>query len=140
MILYLDSSAVLRVILNQPGQLRGWGEWSVAWSSSVLELETRRTLDRLRLGQRLSTEAIAPYLDLWLAMERQIQSIDLTPGILRRAGDSFPVPVRALDAIHLATAMLVREQIHPGLIFAAHDAQQAAAARAAGFSVAGLDA
>jgi len=46
MILYLDSSPVLRVVLGQPNQLEDWGNWDAAVSSNLLQLEARRTLDR----------------------------------------------------------------------------------------------
>lgn len=42
-------------------------------------------------------------------------------------------PVKSLNALHLASALLWRERRSPALIFAAHDPPQARAARALGF-------
>jgi hypothetical protein len=49
----------------------------------------------------------------------------------------MPTIVKTLDAIHLASAMVVREQRGVELVFATHDDQQATAARALGFSTIG---
>jgi hypothetical protein len=47
-------------------------------------------------------------------------------------------PVKTLDALHLASALLWRERRSPDLIFATHDPQQARAARALGFECVGI--
>ena len=47
--------------------------------------------------------------------------------------------VRTLDAIHLATALMVREHTGETLVFATHDARQAEAARALGVPALGVD-
>jgi len=49
MIVYLDSSVVLRPLLDQPKQLKSWGNWETAFSSEWLGVECRRAIDRLRL-------------------------------------------------------------------------------------------
>ncbi|MCU0723318.1 MAG: hypothetical protein MUC63_06850 [Planctomycetes bacterium] len=49
MILYVDTSVVLRILLRQPSPLSSWNRWSEAWSSEILKVEARRVLDRLRL-------------------------------------------------------------------------------------------
>lgn len=46
---YLDSSAVLRPLLDQPDGLKCWGQWETAYSSELLGVECRRAIDRLRL-------------------------------------------------------------------------------------------
>lgn len=43
------------------------------------------------------------------------------------------------DAIHLATAMLLRETRYPDLVFATHDRRLGMAARLAEFTVVGVD-
>ncbi len=48
-------------------------------------------------------------------------------------------PVRTLDAIHLVTALMVRERTADmELVFATHDERQASAAEALGFAVVGV--
>jgi hypothetical protein len=46
----------------------------------------------------------------------------------------MPTIVRTLDAVHLASAIVLRERRNMDLQFATHDAQQAIAARALGFT------
>jgi predicted nucleic acid-binding protein len=57
--------------------------------------------------------------------------------ILRRAADPFPTALATLDAIHLATALALRDD-HPALKLATHDTTLAVAARAVGLPVVGV--
>jgi hypothetical protein len=56
--------------------------------------------------------------------------------VLDRAAEPFPTGLASLDAIHLSSALLAREQIE-GLPLATHDHELATAARAVGFEVHG---
>jgi predicted nucleic acid-binding protein len=56
--------------------------------------------------------------------------------ILERAADPFPTALGTLDAIHLATALQLRDE-YPALAFATHDRELATAARSVGFTVEG---
>jgi predicted nucleic acid-binding protein len=132
---YLDSSVVLRVVLNAPDQLREWRSLAGPIASALLEVECFRTIERLR-----GTHGPADAIDL---RRREITSIlslvhliDITPPLLRRAAQSFPFPLKTLDAIHLAAAIAWRERFGP-LVFATHDLQLARAARELGFDVVG---
>jgi predicted nucleic acid-binding protein len=55
--------------------------------------------------------------------------IELTPPVLARALEPFPVPVRTLDALHLATMDFVRGH-GQAIELASYDARLLAAARA----------
>ena len=50
----------------------------------------------------------------------------------------MPTTLGTLDAIHLASALVLREEV-PDLVFATHDRQPAIGARALGFEVIGVD-
>jgi hypothetical protein len=67
-----------------------------------------------------------------------MSKIAVARSVLDRAGSSFPLPVKTLDAIHLATALQLRERRYQELVFATHDRQQGRAAAALGFEVIGL--
>jgi predicted nucleic acid-binding protein len=56
--------------------------------------------------------------------------------VLERAAEPFPTQMRTLDALHVASALLVRTRF-PALRFATHDADLAAAALAEGLPVLG---
>ncbi len=57
--------------------------------------------------------------------------------ILERATDPFPTTLGSPDAIHLASARLVRDRFED-LSLATHDVELAVAARAVGFRVHGV--
>ncbi|MBN1417755.1 MAG: type II toxin-antitoxin system VapC family toxin [Planctomycetes bacterium] len=133
MIVYLDSSVVLRVLLRQRGALRSWEQWSEACASEILKVEARRVIDRLRLESLLDDEGIARAHEDLLRIERSIAFIGLTPLVLERASASMPTVIKTLDAIHLASALLYRERRGESIAFATHDDQQSTAARALGF-------
>lgn len=138
MTVYLDTSAVLRVVLGQPGTLAVWGKWSSACASELLGVEARRALDRLRLEGALDDDQVGAFHAALAAIERTIDQIRVTRLVLGRAALPMATPVKTLDALHLASALLWRERRGDDLLFATHDPQQARAARALGFECVGL--
>jgi predicted nucleic acid-binding protein len=134
MIVYLDSSVVLRPLLDQPGKLKNWGQWKAAYSSELLGIECRRAIDRVRLLGLYDDEQVAEAMERLAAIERTIKRIRLTKSIIQAAGRTMPTIVKTLDAFHLVSALAMRERRGIELIFATHDGQQATAARALGFT------
>jgi hypothetical protein len=134
MIVYLDSSVVLRPLLNQPKQLHSWGTWKQAYSSELLGIECRRAIDRLRLEGLFDDEQVAEAMEQLGLIERTIRRIRLGRSIIQASSQTMPTIVKTLDAIHLASALAVRERRKIDLLFATHDTQQATAARALGFT------
>ncbi|MDA2930144.1 PIN domain-containing protein [Acidobacteria bacterium AH-259-O06] len=138
MIVYLDTSTVLRVLFGQAGALNRWGKWEAAYSSELLGLEARRMIDRLRLQLALDDEGLAEAQEGLALIEEEIGYISLTRPVLQRAALPLGTVVKTLDAIHLASALLFQERRGGKLIFATHDKQQAVAAKALGFEVIGV--
>jgi hypothetical protein len=135
---YLDTSTVLRVVLSQPEPLGIWGKWEAACASELLGVEARRVLDRLRLEGTLDDDQVGTFQAALARVERTIDGIRLTRLVLGRAALPMATPVKTLDALHLASALLWRERRSQDLIFATHDPQQARAARALGFECVGV--
>lgn len=138
MIAYLDSSVLLRVVL---GQLNALPEWSAIESgvvSALVEVECLRTLDRLRLLEGLSDDEIAVRREGVYRLLDAVEMIEPTRPVLSRAAQPLPTALGTLDAIHLATALLWREQGHTDLVMATHDEALAIAAKASGFRVVGI--
>jgi predicted nucleic acid-binding protein len=131
---YVDSSVVLRSILRQPGATADWLDAEAVVTSELLELEAWRTLDRLRLLGRLEGADMAAATAELRAYLEGIEVVPLQPAILRRAAQPLPVPVGALDAIHLATALIWSERRLEDLVVFTHDRQLAAAAQACGLT------
>ena len=137
MIVYLDASVVLRILLRQPKRLAAWGRWEAAYSSELLGIESRRMIDRLRVQAALNDHELADVHHDLTRIERAIGAIPLTRPVLHRAALPMPTAVKTLDAIHLASALLLRERRIASLTFATHEPQQLRAARALGFECLG---
>ena len=130
MILYLDTSILLRVLVGQRPVFDGWGEWERAYTSELAGVEARRVIDRLRLDGTLDGAGVVAALEQLAQVEAGIGRIAVTRVVLRRASLPMASAVKTLDALHLASALLFQERRGVSLVFATHDTQQALAARA----------
>lgn len=133
---YVDSSVLLRIVLDSPGALPK-SHIGRGVSSRLTEVECLRTLDRLRLVTRVSAEEIARRRWLLSDLLKAVDLLVLSPAVLMRASQPLTLPLKTLDALHLASAMIWRETRDANLDFATHDTALANAARAAGFAVIG---
>lgn len=138
MIVYVDTSVVLRVLFHEPNPVRIWGQWNKAYSSALWRVEAFRTVDRLRLTQEISDTEVAELVrDIQITHET-FAIHPITNQVLQRASETFPTVVGTLDAMHLATALSIREIESLDLLLT-HDSQLATAARSLGFEVMGID-
>jgi predicted nucleic acid-binding protein len=135
---YVDASAVLRILFAEPGPTIPLAAGDHLVSSHLVEVETFRAVDRERLVGHIDDAQTATKrkeLADFLAM------LDLAPidrVVIDRAKSSFAVNVRALDAIHVATAeILAAEAADESLEFWTHDDRQATAALSRGLTVRG---
>jgi predicted nucleic acid-binding protein len=136
-IVYLDSSVLLRRIFGSPGALAEWRAVDRAVVNALVEVECLRTIDRFRLVDRLSDKEVSRRLEAVFRILERCEVVDVTAGVLARAAQPSPTALGTLDAIHLATATLWREATGEEIVMATHDAALALAARAAGLSVVG---
>ena len=137
MIAYLDSSALLRLVLREPGALEELPSAETLVSSELLAVECLRTLDRLRLQGALSLEETVARRDAVVDWLEAVDLVLLQRSVLSRASEPLPTPLGTLDALHLATALLWREQTGKDLVMATHDEGLALAARAFGLETLG---
>lgn len=133
---YVDSSVLLRVILGEGEPLPSWARIDQALSSELIRLECLRTIDRARIEVALADDVVSRQRADVLEAIDTLSLIPLTTPVLERAAEPFPTLIGSLDAIHLASALLVREH-YDELLFATHDQQLAVAARSMGFTVEG---
>lgn len=122
-IAYLDASAAAKLIVAEPETpaLVACLERVPSWVSSVvLEVELRC------LAQRLARPELAERV---AGVVERCHLVRLTRPIRRRACGRFSPPQRALDAIHLATAL---DLDATGLTLFSYDRQQIAGAEAEG--------
>jgi len=122
---YLDSSAIVKLAVHESESdaLRTYLRRRRPWVSSALaRTEIQRALlpsgeEALAAGRRVLTRC-----DLVRVNDR----------VLNLAGAMDPPELRSLDAIHLATAERLREEIQELIIY---DERMASAARQRGFRV-----
>ena len=138
MIAYLDTSALLRVVLREPGALDDLRSYDALVSSELIAVESARTIDRLRLQGSLTAKEAAARLRTVNEWLEAIDLVLLRPPVLSRASEPMPMPLGTLDALHLATALIWRDRMGPLPTMATHDAGLGLAAQAFGFDVRGI--
>jgi predicted nucleic acid-binding protein len=140
---YVDSSLPLAVLLGQAHASLAAALWDAhprRVSSLLLEAECRTVLrraarsapGRLPDGWLVDRERL---LDSWL-LGIHLRTIDRAVAE-RLAAEPGLGACRTLDAVHLATALLLRDHLGSGLVLCTFDLEQAAAARELGFVVRG---
>lgn len=138
MTVYLDTSVILKQLLNQEPLWKKWGRWGKACTSQITRVEALRSVDRLRLGGNLDDAGVAEVIANLHEILLHVNQIKVNDEILNRAAQPYPTLLRSLDAIHLASALLWRDtQGSTPLVFVTHDRQLKIAARALGFAVEG---
>ncbi len=127
--IYLDTSVALAHLLGEtrtPARTL-WDEQLVA--SRLLEYE---------IWVRIHARGIArTHADAVRSLLAGVSLIEMSPVVLSRATEAFPVAVRTLDAIHLASMIYLRDR-GQALTLASFDDRLTAAARAAGIETASV--
>ncbi len=140
MIIYLDSSVVLRIVLKEPNELGSWYEIDHGVTSELTIVECHRTLYRANASGRLSDSGFhlaRNYADQILL---RLTIVNITSELIEKAAGPLPGALATLDAVHLVSAMDYRGRLdddEPPISFVTHDIQLAAAARAFHFPVLG---
>lgn len=137
MIAYLDASVVLRIVLGQRDALAQWPQITQGVASSLTEIECLRTLDRLRPSGGRSDTNIGERREAIYRLLDAVEVVRPTDPVLARASLPLPTALGTLDAIHLATATLWKEQTRKEITMATHDRALAIAAKATGLRVIG---
>jgi predicted nucleic acid-binding protein len=136
-IAYVDTSALLRIVLREPGALDDLRSCDGLVSSELIAVESARTIDRLRLQGALTAEEAATRTRIVNEWLEAVDLVLLRPPVLSRASEPMPMALGTLDAIHLATALTWRDRRGPLPVLATHDTALGTAARAFGFDVRG---
>lgn len=134
---YVDSSVLLRIVLGEPGRLRNWSRIENPISSELIRLECLRTIDRARVRIGLRDDDVARFRSEVLETVEAFALIALDSTVLERASEPFPTTLGSLDAIHLASAVLAKQEFED-LVLVTHDSELAAGGRSVGFSVHGI--
>jgi uncharacterized protein len=127
-LIYLDSSALVKLVLSEPesAALAGWlaerADMPLA-SSIVHRTEVSRAVWRANPSQ----------LPRSYRQMRGVEIIALSRAIAESAGTVTPHGLRSMDAIHLASALAIRNDLDA---FVAYDKRLLAAAQDAGLPTA----
>jgi predicted nucleic acid-binding protein len=137
-IAYIDTSALLRIVLREADALDELRSYDGLVSNELIVVESIRTIDRLQLQGSLTAEEAAVRLRI---VNEWLEAIDLVlirPPVLSRASEPMPMPLGTLAAMHLATALIWRDRVAPLPAIATHDSMLGTAALAFGFDVLGI--
>jgi predicted nucleic acid-binding protein len=137
-IAYLDTSALLRLVLREAGALEELRSFDALVSSELLAVESLRTIDRLRLHGVLSMEEAASRREMAMDWLEAVDLVLLQRPILARASEPLPTPLGTLDALHLSTALVWRDRTRQSLVMATHDRDLALVSRSFGLEVLGV--
>lgn len=124
--LYMDASALVKLVIieDESDALREYiGEGATLISSRVAEVELRRVTGRQ--SERPADATIEAVL-------RATSLMELDALIAATAGRIGPATLRLLDAIHLASALAMGDELDA---FVSYDGRLADAARGAGLRV-----
>ena len=103
MIVYLDSTFVIRQLLGVGKAPAFWGKWEKAYASTLMRTECFRAANLLRLNGKID-DAGRARIGSWIeTVCSTTTQVPVTESIVRRAADAFPVAVGTIQAIHLAT-------------------------------------
>lgn len=136
--LYAESSGILAWVLDEPSALRvrdALAGAEMILTSELTLLECDRALIRLVHAERLSEVQAADERARLGRITAHWSILSLSSDIVERARSPFPAePIRTLDALHLASALVSRAMV-PGLALLTLDRRVLACGRALGFQV-----
>jgi predicted nucleic acid-binding protein len=128
-VIYIDSSVALARLLFEPRSPpeRFWQQQLV--SSRLLEYEVWNRVHAYGLASSHASEARVLLLG--------IELVEMDRPVLAKALEPFPIPLRTLDSLHLATMDFLRAR-GEALELASYDTRLVAAAHALGMPVTAL--
>ncbi|MDQ3784711.1 MAG: type II toxin-antitoxin system VapC family toxin [Actinomycetota bacterium] len=136
---YVDSSALVKAFVLEEQRddvLDLLAEATIVATSRITYVECRAALSRARREGRLQPKgesmAVRNLDDQWL----QLQVVELDEILTKAAGELTRLhPLRAADAIHLASADVIAEGSRDEVLFACWDRRLWEAAESSGFVV-----
>jgi uncharacterized protein len=138
-IAYIDTSAVVPLLIAEPGSARAATLWEGAdriVSVRLMYPETRAALAQAERLGRLTARQLRDAVTGFDALFEEIDLIEVDDALARRAGELAEVrQLRGYDAVHLAAANRVHD---PSVVVIAGDRALLDAATAEGMAVAKL--
>jgi predicted nucleic acid-binding protein len=126
-VIYLDSSALLKLLHEEP-ESAALADWLTRQTGSPLLSSELANVEVIRACRRINPAAL-PEAQALLA---GLDLIPLAGTVIATAADVGETTLRSLDAIHLASALSVRDDL---ATFIAYDHRLGEAASAAGLQL-----
>lgn len=137
MTLFVETSAVLRWLFAEVDGETMRSTLAAAEKvtcSRLALIETRRVLRRAEREERITAAQTADLLAAFAQAASTWAVLEISEEVARRAEEGFPgEPVRTLDAIHLASALYLRQSF-PDLVILSADERVRRNAALLGFS------
>ena len=134
MVAYLDSSVLLRHILLGDEGIRQVVECDAVVSSELTEIECKRVLHRYRLQGDLDDSGFLKADGRLKSVLSGVSLLLLSSAVKKRSAEAFPIVIRTLDAMHLASALVLQAaRSSEDLLYFSYDNQINRCARAVGF-------
>jgi uncharacterized protein len=138
-IAYVDASAVLPLVVAEPGSDRAGALWDGAdrvVSVRLVYPEARAALAQAERLGRLTARQLRDAVTELDTLFEQIDLVEVDDVLARRAGELAEVrQLRGYDPVHIAAAVRVRD---PSVVMVAGDGALLAAAAAEGMAIAEL--
>ncbi|RJP55159.1 MAG: PIN domain-containing protein [Deltaproteobacteria bacterium] len=139
MILYLDTSALLKKYLKEEGSndvISLWKKTSAIVTSTVAYAETLASIYRKKretgeFDQRFFKAVLTSFQKDWKSFIHVDVNKDLNETIDKL---TIAYPLRGFDAIHLASALILYEKIQENFIFVCYDKRLLKAAKEEGLN------
>jgi predicted nucleic acid-binding protein len=135
-LVYLDTSAIVKLCVLETGSplaVALWERADAVVTSRIADAEVRSVLAAAERIGRIDAAPAAHARDRWSELRPGLHLVEVTAAVADRAADLVDRrPLRAADAVHLASALLLDDAAP---VFAAWDRGLAAAARAEGLTV-----
>jgi predicted nucleic acid-binding protein len=124
--IYLDSSALLKLLVEER-ESAALADWILERSATPKVSSELATLEVVRAARRLDSRVVPPAR----ALVSQLDLIPLSSSLIEEAADAGDPTLRSVDAIHLVSALSIREAL---TAFVAYDHRLIGAAQAAGLT------
>ena len=125
MILYLDTSSLVKLYVEEPGSadVESWvGSAEVTVTSLIAYAESRAAFFRRFREHAYSSKDYKRLVSQFESDWKNFMAIHVTGELVRRAGDyAEKYGLRGFDAIHLASAVMLREKLASPVIFSCYD-------------------
>jgi uncharacterized protein len=138
-IAYFDTSAVVPLLIAEPGSARAASLWDGAdrvVSVRLIYPETRAALAQAKRLGRLTARQLRDAVTGFDSLFEEIDLVEVDDALARHAGELAEVrQLRGYDAVHLAAADRIRD---PNVVVIAGDGALLDAATAEGMTIAAL--